>query len=190
METSPGRALFISMISNHNNNIVPLKEKSFLLLEELMIHVLNSCLKLEETDQLIEEIVLIILDSRFYEATIEITKVKKKKKIKEKIKENKTMFNHMEKFLQGYYKIRLMNFWKKWYDLELNRRQGEDIDENIKKKEIILDMCKKMIFLKIAKSTIKNIIDNINKNIFKKGTEIYKQIKKQYDDLIEKANIK
>ena len=51
-------------------------------------------------------------------------------------------------------------------------------------------MCKKMIFLKIAKSTIKNIIDNINKNIFKKGTEIYKQIKKQYDDLIEKANIK
>ena len=60
----------------------------------------------------------------------------------------------------------------------------------LKKKEIILDMCKKMIFLKIAKSTIKNIIDNINKNIFKKGTEIYKQIKKQYDDLIEKANIK
>ena len=55
LETPAGRSFFVSLISNNNNNI-SLQEDSFLFLEELIKGILNSALKSEETDQLIEEI--------------------------------------------------------------------------------------------------------------------------------------
>ena len=62
------------------------------------------------------------------------------------------------------------------------------MDENDAKEEIILDICKNMIFLQISKSIVKNVTESINKIVFEEWSEIYEQIKKKYTDLIINAN--
>ena len=174
LETPEGRAFFISLISNNKNTIISLQENSFVFLEELIRGILNSALKFEETDQLIEEIVILILSTKFFE-----TNTKNK---------NGTIFNDMQKFLHSYSKITQKNLWQKWFDLEFKRKKEENLDENDAKEEIILDICKNMIFLQISKSIVKNVTESINKIVFEEGSEIYEQIKKKYTDLIINAN--
>ena len=174
LETSEGRAFFISLISNNKNNVISLQENSFVFLEELIRGILNSALKFEETDQLIEEIVILILSTKFYE-----TNSKDK---------NGTIFNNMQKFLHSYSKITQKNLWKKWFDLEFKRKKEENLDENDTKENIILDICKNMLFLQISKSIVKNVTESINKSVFEEGSELYDQIKKKYTELIINAN--
>ena len=174
LETSEGRTFFISLISNNKNNIISLQENSFVFLEELIRGILNSALKFEETDELIEEIVILILSTKFYE-----TNSKDK---------NGTIFNNMQKFLHSYSKITQKNLWKKWFDLEFKRKKEENLDENDTKENIILDICKNMIFLQISKSIVKNVTESINKSVFGEGSELYDQIKKKYTELIINAN--
>ena len=145
-----------------------------MFLEELIRGILNSALKFEETDQLIEEIVILILSTKFYE-----TNSKDK---------NGTIFNNMQKFLHSYSKITQKNLWKKWFDLEFKRKKEENLDENDTKENIILDICKNMLFLQISKSIVKNVTESINKSVFEEGSELYDQIKKKYTELIINAN--
>ena len=179
LETSEGRAFFVNLISNNKNNVISLQENSFIFLEELIRGILNSALKLEETDQLIEEIVTLIISTKFFETNLND---------KNGIKKHKTIFKHMQKFLHSYSKITQKNLWKKWFDLEFKREKEENLDENDIKEKIILYICKDMIFLEISKSIIKNVTENINKSVFAEGSELYEQIKKKYTDLIIKAN--
>ena len=180
LETPAGRSFFVSLISNNNNNI-SLQEDSFLFLEELIKGILNSALKSEETDQLIEEIVKLIISTGYFESVLDVES-KDNKEIKINI------FSHMKNFLRSYNKITQKNLWKKWYDLELKRKMEECSDENENKENIILNICENMISFQISKSNIKNVVENINKIVFGEGTELYEKVKKEYINLITKAN--
>ena len=61
-------------------------------------------------------------------------------------------------------------------------------DENENKENIILNICENMISFQISKSNIKNVVENINKIVFGEGTELYEKVKKEYINLITKAN--
>ena len=90
--------------------------------------------------------------------------------------------------MKNYIKITQKNLWEKWYELEFERKKKECSDEDMIKEEIILDICKNMIFLQISKSTVKNVTENINKIAFTEGSSLYEKIKKEYINLIIKAN--
>ena len=181
LETTAGREFFISLISNKNNKIISLQENSFLFLEEIIKGILNSVLKLQETDKLLEEIVILILSTKSFESNITI-------KINENFeKQIKTIFKIMQKFFNSYNKITQKNFWKKWYDIQLKRKMKENSDEIYIKKEIIFDICSHLIYFEISKFIVKNICESINKIAFEEGSEIYEQIKKDYIDLITKT---
>ena len=150
------------MISNNNNNIISLQKDSFVFLSVLIKGILNSALKSEETDQLIEDIVVLIISSKYFETEV-YNNLKN-------TKENITIFEDLKMFLKNYIKITQNNLWEKWYEFELERKKKESSDEDAIKEEIILDICKNMIFLQISKSTIKKKTDNINKIAFGEGS--------------------
>ena len=180
LETPAGREFFVSLISNNKNKVISLQENSFYFLGELIKGILNSALKSEETEELLEEIVKLILSSKYFESEIKINS-KDSKEIK------RTIFKHMRKFLHGYSKITQKNLWKKWYDLELIRKKENCSDEDEIKQEIIIDICKNMIYFQISKSVVKNVTESINKIAFEEGSELYENVKKEYINLITKA---
>ena len=184
LETSAGRSFFISLITNKNNNIISLQENSFLFLEDLIQGILNSTLKCDETDQLIEEISILIMSTRYFEIDIE-----ENSKDKNLANVHIIMFQCLKKFLSSYNKITQKNFWKKWYDLEIKKTLDDNSNENdIKiKTKIILEICKNMIFFEISKSNVKNVVEYINKIIFGEGTELFEKLRKEYIQIISKA---
>jgi hypothetical protein len=183
LETSEGREFFISLVSNNNNKIVYLEENSFIFLEELIRGILNSVLKLEETEQLFEEIVLLIKSTKFYE-----TDLKLKSKQNNVMKIHTTMYKNMKNFLHSYNKITQNNLWQKWFNMELVDKIKESPNEIGNKKIIILDICNNLIDLEISKIIVKNITESINKIAFGEEMELFEQIKEEYTDLIAKAH--
>ena len=181
LETSKGREFFILLISNNiNQKIISLEENSFTFLEELIRGILNSVLKLEETDQLLEEIVLLIKSTKYYDTDLKYT-----------INENSshiTMFQNLKNFLHTYNKITQNNLWQKWFSLELINKMKESPDEVNNKKKIILDICKNLIDLVIPKTIIKNITESINKIAFGNEKELFEILMKELTDLITNAN--
>ena len=184
LETPEGRKFFVYLMYNNNNNIKSLQNNSFIFLEELIRGILNSALKSEETDELIEEIVKLILSTKFFETDLE----NENKSSKDKNINHTTIFINMKKFWRSYSKITQENLWKKWYEIELKRKNDINVDISVIKEEIVLDICKNLIFLEISKSTVKNITESINKIAFQEGFENHEKIKNKYTDLILKAN--
>ena len=182
LETSEAREFFISLISNNNNKMISLEQNSFIFLEELIKNILNTVLKLEETEQLLEEIILLIKSTKFFEADLKLKSKEKTQHI--------TMYNNMQNFLRRYNKIIQKNLWKKWYNLELAEKSKENSDEINVKKIIILDICKTLIYLEINKIIVKNITESINKIAFEEGTELFETISEEYTNLISKAHYK
>ena len=182
LETSEAREFFISLISNNNNKMISLEQNSFIFLEELIKNILNTVLKLEETEKLLEEIILLIKSTKFFEADLKLKSKEKTQHI--------TMYNNMQNFLRRYNKIIQKNLWKKWYNLELAEKSKENSDEINVKKIIILDICKTLIYLEINKIIVKNITESINKIAFEEGTELFETISEEYTNLISKAHYK
>ena len=175
LETSYGRSFFVSLISNNSTNIITLQEDSFNFLENIIYGILTSILKLEETEQIIEEVAILIRSTKFFE-----NEVKKEKNSKKK---QQTLFNCMEKRLQNYTKISQKNFWQKWFELDLKKMEDDQDNDKIKENSII-NICKEMFHLELSKSHIKNVCDSINEKIFGKDSELYKKTQKSYLDLI------
>ena len=182
LETSYGRSFFVSLISNNSTNVISLQENSFGFLENLINGILNSTLKLEETEQIIEEVVILIRSTKFFEK--EINKKDKNSKKKEEL----NLFNYMKKKLQGYNKVNQKNFWEKWFELDLNKLDDEEKEDNNVREDLIIKICQEMIDLEISKSTIKNICDKFNKNTFEEGSELFNKTQKRYIKLISTSN--
>ena len=182
LETSYGRSFFVSLISNNSTNVISLQENSFGFLENLINGILNSTLKLEETEQIIEEVVILIRSTKFFEK--EINKKDKNSKKKEEL----NLFNNMKKKLQGYNKVNQKNFWEKWFELDLNKLDDEEKEDNNIREDLIIKICQEMIDLEISKSTIKNICDKFNKNTFEEGSELFIKTQKRYIKLISTSN--
>ena len=155
-----GREFFISLLSKNSSNIILLKDNSFQLLWFLIYMTLISTLKMEETDKILEDIVLLIKCSTYFGIQEE--------------KEIKTMFEKNKAKIRDLPKIKQDNFWQKWYDLEL--KKNEKNKDNIKfKQSIIYDICKTLIKLELPKSMVKNLSDHINITEFGKGSELQVQ---------------
>ena len=66
LDNNYGRAFFVSLISNKNNNIISLQENSFNFLEAIINGIFTLILKLEETEQIILEIIILIKSTKFF----------------------------------------------------------------------------------------------------------------------------
>ena len=185
LDYSYGRTFFVSLISNNNNNIISLQENSFNFLDTLIYGILTSILKLEETDQIIEEVVILIKSTKFFE------KESKKESKKDKTKKNQSpeiLFDFLKKKLLSYNKLNQTNLWQKWFELDLQKKEEDEQDDDKVKRELILNVCKEMREFEIDKTFIKNVCDTINKSVFEVGSEIFEKTKKDYIYLISTAN--
>jgi hypothetical protein len=80
-----------------------------------------------------------------------------------------TLFNSMKKRIQNNPKINQENLWRKYFELDLQKRKAEAKHNEISNSEIInmiRDIKQKMNELHVEKNLIKNFIDNLNKSIF------------------------
>ena len=173
IETTFGREYFISLIS-HNEKIFYLKKDAFKLLGSFIYNTIIGTLKLNETDKIIEEIVLLIKSCKFFA-------MEEKGKVI-------TIFDEYKIKIQNSPKIVQYNFWKKKFDLELIYLKNKD--ESNKEslyKNIICNMINEMIDLKVIKAAIKSIITKLSNEIFGKDSETSKEIFKVFKEQIGKA---
>ena len=125
---------------------------------------LISTLKMEETDKILEDIVLLIKCSTYFGIQEE--------------QETKTLFEKNKAKIRDLPKIKQDNFWKKWYDLEIARNEKNKDDIKFKQ-SIIYEICQTLIQLELPKSMVKNLSDHININEFGKGSELQVQTFKE-----------
>ena len=184
LETSFGRAFFVSLISNNSTNIISLQNNSFILLRDIINNILASIVTMAETEQLIEEVVILIRSTKYYES--EGTKKDDKKKSSKK--QHETLFKNMKKKFQTVTIINQKNFWQKWYELDLKKLAQEEEPDDQTKSKLIENICKEMFEFDISKTIIKNVCDNINKSSFEEGSEMHELTKKKYIDLISHTN--
>ena len=180
-----GIKYFVDLISHNTQSDTLLQTSSFKLLGFIIYNALLFLLNREETDQVLEECVLLIKSTyNFYE---------------EKKVQDRTLIRNpdFKKNISKYNKINQKNFWKKWFEIELaekkkKKKQNEenedsDLDEDDLKQDILISVCKKMIEFEIPKTTIKNICDEINEKIFENNKELSEQIKAKYIKFITSA---
>ena len=104
-----GRNFFVSILSKNVTNIILLKEKSFNLLGALIYNSLLFILNIQETDQLLEEMVTLIKSTKYF------GQEDKGKTI--------TLWDTYCSRIQGYSKVSTNNFWIKWYHMEVKKNE-------------------------------------------------------------------
>ena len=182
-----GIKCFVDLISHNNQNVIMLQRSSFKLLGFILYNALLFLLNYEETDEVLEECVLLFKCTKTF-----AFKVGNK---------NKTLMDssNFKSNLMKYVKINQKNFWMKWFDIDLKENQknkkkendDEDIDvdeDDIIKQDTLFKICLNMIELEISKTIVKNICDEINDKIFGKTTEFGKQTSDKYINYISSAN--
>ena len=159
-----GREFFISLLSKNSSNIILLKDNAFNLLWYLIYMPLINTLKLEETDKLLEDIVLLIKCSTYFGIQEE--------------GQTKTLFDKNMEKIKDFSKIQQKNFWEKWYEIELKKNEKSKDDVKFKQ-SIIYEICQTLIKLQLPKSMVRNLSDNINVKEFGKGSEIQQKTFKE-----------
>ena len=172
IETSYGREYFINLLSHNTGNIVLLQINSFKLLGNLIYNTLIGTLKIEETDKVLEEIVLLIKTTKYFGMN------EKGKTI--------TIFDEYKKKIQSTPKIVQYNFWKKRYDVDLKGKDNKK--DNLAKQHIIYKIVSEMIELEIPKSLIKTITEKISNEAFGKDSQLTKETFKVFIQQITKAH--
>ena len=168
-----GREFFISLLSKNDINIILLNNNSLSLLWSLIYNSLLNILKLEETNKILEETALLIKSTKYFG-----------------IQENNQILTLFDKNIvkfQDLPKIRQVNFWQKWYDVELKKNENNKNDVQFKQ-NIIYDICKTLISLELPKSMVKNFTDTINIKEFGKGSELQVETFKTFIKFITSAN--
>jgi hypothetical protein len=165
-----GRDFFVNLLSKNVTNIILLKEKSFNLLGDLIYNALLCTLKIEETNKIIEQAVILTRSTKYFG--------------QEKKKNIILLWDVYKARIQGVSKIFQANFWNKWYELE--SKKENEIDKE-KKEKIILEICDIMINLELTKSFVKNVTHKLSEKEFGKESEEYKSIVALITDKIIKA---
>ena len=165
-----GRDFFVNLLSKNVTNIILLKEKSFNLLGDLIYNALLCTLKIEETNKIIEQAVILTRSTKYFG--------------QEKKKNIILLWDVYKARIQGVSKIFQANFWNKWYELE--SKKENEIDKE-KKGKIILEICDIMINLELTKSFVKNVTHKLSEKEFGKESEEYKSIVALITDKIIKA---
>ena len=160
-----GRQFFVSILSKNLTNIILLKEKSFNLLGTLIYNSLLFVLNIKETEQLLEEIVILVKSTKYFGQEANDKTI--------------TLWEVYNSRIQGYSKVNQNNFWVKWYKMEHKNQSDKKADD------IIYYLGKIMIDLKLDKSFIKNVIKGLGEKEFGKQSSESKIIS---DTMVE--NIK
>ena len=160
LNNSFGRDFFVNMLSKNVTNIILLKEKSFQLLGTLIYNSLLFILNIEETNKLLEQMVILVKSTKYFGQ-------EKKKGT------TTTIWDAYKSRIQGYSKISQANFWNKWYELEIKK---EAEITNLKKEKIILEICDIMINLELTKSFVKNVTHQLSEKEFGKESEQYQSL--------------
>ena len=183
-----GIKYFVELISRNiqgqGQGITMLQKSSYKLLGLIIYNALLFLLNYEETDEVIEECVLLFKSAKSYSVNYS--------------GRNKTLLenSNFKNNLKKYVKINQKNFWMKWYNIDLKEKQdkkkeqneGIDIDEEDDlKQKTLFSVCLNMIDLEIPRVTIKNICDEINDKIFGKTSELGKQVQDIYIKYITSA---
>ena len=167
-----GREFFISLLSKNTSNVILLKENSFHLLWMLIYHQLIYTLKLEETSQILQDIVNLIKCSTYFG-------------IQEEGK-TKTLFEKYIGKIQDFTKIKQDNFWQMWYELELKKNEKLK-DDNKYKQSIIYDICETLIKLEMPKSMVIKFTKHIDIIVFGEGSDLQQETFKEIVNRISHA---
>ena len=146
-----GRHYFIELLSQNNKKIKVLNLNYTNLLCIFIYNALIGFLTESENDIILEDIIKTLKASKFYGLT-------------EK-KRNVTIFEKIIPKLYTYSKILQINFWKKWFEIELFEYKKNDIIEDDIKK-IFHVIIKNMFIFKLEKDFIKNVGEEILKDYF------------------------
>ena len=181
-----GIKYFVELISRNKQGqgITMLQISSYKLLGLIIYNALLFLLNYEESDEVIEECVLLFKSAKSYSANY--------------AGRNKTLMENtnFKDNLKKYVKINQKNFWMKWYNIDLKEKQDKKKEENEEidideeddlKQKTLFSVCLNMIDLEIPKVTIKNICDEINDKIFGKTSELGKQVQDIYIKYITSA---
>ena len=173
-----GIKCFVDLIShNKQGQITMLQKSSFKLLGFIIYNALLFLLNYEESDEVIEECVLLFKNTKSYSVNVS--------------GKNRTLMDshNFKSNLKKYVKINQKNFWMKWFNIDLKEKQNKKkeenegidiVEEDDLKQKTLFSICLNMIDLEIQKVTIKNICDEINDKIFGKDSELGKQVQNIY----------
>ncbi len=166
MNTPFGREFFVGILAKNVTNVILLKEKSFNLLGTLIYNSLIFVLQLEENDRVLKECAILINSTKFFGHDVKGNTV--------------DLWNDYKTRIQGFPKINQINFWEKWFDVEISRKEDKSDDV---KEAIILNICDLMFELEINKSLVKKAAQGIINKVFGKNSE---QGKKSFKLVVEK----
>ena len=160
ISNSYGRKYFINLLLKNisNNNLIILEYSYFNFLGSLIYNLIISSLKIEETDEILEQIIFLIKSTNFFG---------KKEYDKHGINII-TLWEIYKPKIQMNPKVFQINFWNKWYEIEY-----ENAEEKTEKEmqEIIYRMCDSMICLELPKSFIKNVLKGLANKLFGKDSQ-------------------
>ena len=157
------REFFVSLLSSNLKNVVLLQSYSFSFLSFLIYNVLVEFLQMAETDELLEEVYLIIKSTMYFG-------IERKKK-------TLTLFEHLKTKIRNYPLINQKYFWDIWFEKEIEAKKDNG---DSTKQIIILNICSRMTELEISKTIIKDILDDLSHKAFEKSVEMGKQTEKMY----------
>ena len=159
ISNSYGRKYFINLLLKNisNNNLIILDYSYFNFLGSLIYNLILSTLKIEETDEILEQIIFLIKSTNYFGK-------------KEYDKHGINMITLWEIYkpkIQINPKVIQTNFWNKWYEIEFKNAEEKTEEEM---QEIIYRMCDTMICLELPKSFIKNVLKGLTEKLFGKDT--------------------
>jgi hypothetical protein len=156
-----GREFFVGILSKNATNVILLKEMSFNLLYALIYNTLLSILNIKETNQILDQVVILIKSLKYFGQEIN--------------GKTTTIWDIYSSKIEGYSKLKQNNFWFRWYNI--------DIKKNENKGQVMLNMCDFMIELKLDKSFIKNTLQALGEKEFEKESQEFQYI---FGDIVEK----
>ena len=156
-----GREFFVGILSKNATNVILLKEMSFNLLYALIYNTLLSILNIKETNQILDQVVILIKSLKYFGQEIN--------------GKTTTIWDIYSSKIEGYSKLKQSNFWFRWYNI--------DIKKNENKGQVMLNMCDFMIELKLDKSFIKNTLQALGEKEFEKESQEFQYI---FGDIVEK----
>ena len=151
LNTPFGRKFFLGILSKNFINIILLKEKPFDLLGTLIYNSLLYILNIKETNNLLEEMVILVKSTKYFGKEIN--------------GKTTTLWVEYKPKIQGYSKVKQNNFWERWYKMEIEQ------NDKLSKEDEILNILDIMIELELDKSFIKNLIIGLAEKNFGKNSD-------------------
>ena len=188
INTNIGREFFVNILSKNTTNIILLKNQFFNLLGNTIFNTLFFILPLVETDKILEQAVKLIKSLKFF------SKENEDDINKEIIYPKKNIISSWDinkQRIKLYPKVNQINFWIKWYFIDLIEKDDKDDKDNPDiKNKIILNLVKIMIDLELDNTFIKKTCEKLINIAFENDEGKQKEINGDIQKIISGKNKK